>query len=341
MDPAAVLLPGFSCVAHLYGRNAVQPQKPGSNGHQSRVSNKKIMKRKVLFFINPISGTRNKEKVLLLMEKKALQYGAEFEILHTNMAGQYDYLVPRVSTENITDVVVAGGDGTVNQIVAALKGMKVNIGILPLGSGNGLAFTARIPKSTSRALDLVFTGKASWVDGFNINERFACMLCGMGFDALVAHEFAKQKKRGLMTYARQALLHYMRARPHPFEIHFGSRSISTEAFFISIANSNQFGNQFTIAPRASLNDGLLDIVIVRKMSKALLPFALLRQLKMSRPIREGELYERRNILYFQTSDLSILNSSRAPLHIDGDPAKTADHFSIHVVRNCFRLIQPA
>jgi diacylglycerol kinase (ATP) len=299
------------------------------------------MQRRVLYFINPISGTRGKEQVLAQIRAKSQQYGVPYEIMDTVASGRYDFLREKITAEHITDIVIAGGDGTVNQVVLAVKSLPVQIGIIPCGSGNGLALTAKIPKRPDKALDVFFTGKASPVDGFFINDRFACMLCGLGLDAQVAHDFARQSARGLATYVRESLKDYVKAKAYPFTVSFGAERFDTDAFFISIANSNQFGNQVTIAPRARLNDGLLDIVVVKKMNKLLLPFALLRQLKMSRPISSpGQVYKSSSILYFQTDALTIQNTGGAPLHIDGDPANTASVFDIKVERDCFWLIQP-
>lgn len=167
------------------------------------------------------------------------------------------------------------------------------------------------------------------------------MLCGLGFDAQVAHDFAQQPKRGLATYVKQSVKNFIKAQPYQFDITHKGRTFSTEAFFISVANSNQFGNNFTIAPKASLHDGLLDIIVVKKMSKARMIWAVLKQ------IRSGEVgaHEERNfhkkeVLYFQTDNLIIHNHQLAPLHIDGDPATTAKKFKIEILPNAFKLIMP-
>jgi len=205
------------------------------------------MNRKFIYFINPISGTSGKVLLLETIKQKTTERNIPFEILHTNAAGDYQYLGEKIRNEQITDVIICGGDGTVNQVANALQGIRVNVGIIPMGSGNGLAFAARIPKKPAQALDVIFNGKAEYIDSFYINGQFSCMLCGLGFDAQVAHDFAKQKKRGLATYVKQSTRNFFSARPYPFEIEMDGIRINTEAFFISIANSNQFGNNFTIA----------------------------------------------------------------------------------------------
>ena len=110
-------------------------------------------------------------------------------------------------------------------------GRPVSIGIIPMGSGNGLALAAKIPKQTRLALDLIFTGNASPVDAFYINDKFSCMLCGIGFDAAVAHEFAKQKKRGLQTYIRISTIQFFKSKPYPFEIILKDRILEYGRFF--------------------------------------------------------------------------------------------------------------
>lgn len=276
-----------------------------------------------------------------LVSKKTKEAGIDFEIIPTNAKGDYDFLKQKIKKENITDVVICGGDGTVNSVASSLVGTQVNIGIIPMGSGNGLALAAKIPRQSSKAIDIIFNGKASFIDGFYINNEFSCMLCGIGFDALVAHEFAKQKKRGLQTYIKVGAVNFFKTNPYSFEIKLKNKSLSVDAFFISIANGNQFGNNFTIAPKASLQDGLIDIVIVKKMSKFLLPFSILNQITGINSMQNlNEYAEKKNIIYFQTSALTIHNIHHAPLHIDGDPKETAGKFEIRVVPKAFKLIQP-
>ncbi len=299
------------------------------------------MQRRFIYFINPISGTKGKIVLLELIKKTTAEKNIPYEILHTNAAGDYQYLHQKIAAEKITDIIICGGDGTVNQIAGTLLGVAVNVGIIPMGSGNGLAYAAKIPKQMNKALDIVFKGHAIYIDSFYINKKFSCMLCGIGFDAQVAHDFAKQKKRGLATYIKQSSKNFITAKPYPFSLSVNGDAFTTEAFFISIANSNQFGNNFTIAPQASLHDGLLDIVIVNKMSKMRMLWNVLKQIRKGevRPY-EDKKYHRTDIGYFQTKKLCIKNTHHAPLHIDGDPAATAAEFEIDIIENAFRLLMP-
>lgn len=297
------------------------------------------MTRKFIFLVNPVSGTASKKLLPRLIAAAAKKHAAGYEILPTVASGNYDFVKQKIKEERFTDIIVCGGDGSVNTVVQDLRDTNVNFGIVPLGSGNGLALTANISTKPEKALDLVFTGKPSFIDGFMINDSFACMLCGLGFDAQVAHDFAKQKKRGLLTYASQSIKHFFSAKPYSFEIDLGETSFTTEAYFISIANSNQFGNQVTIAPRASLSDGLLDIVIVRKMSKAQLPLSIIDQVAGRNEIDDPRHLKKSGIIYLQADKLSIKNKDNAPLHVDGEPRDTSRQFKIRVIPDCFKLIR--
>jgi YegS/Rv2252/BmrU family lipid kinase len=301
-----------------------------------------MLERKFIYLINPISGTRKKDRVKKMIERETESRGITYLLLPSNAAGDYDDIKELVQLQGFTDIILIGGDGTVNQVVGALKELPVRFGIIPLGSGNGLARSAGIPQHPSAALSLIFEGTSSRVDAFTINDRFSCMLSGVGLDARVAHEFSRASSRGLITYTQQSIVQFFKAQPYLFEVVIDQFSFFTDAFFISIANSNQFGNQVTIAPQASIRDGLLDIVIVQKMNKAKLPFAILKQIRGNNKLQElVEEMSQKNILYFQTASLTIQNPSLAPLHIDGEPAETAALFHINLIKSCFELIQPA
>jgi diacylglycerol kinase (ATP) len=300
-----------------------------------------MMQRKFIYFINPISGTRNKDGLLRLIKERTVAQQIPFEVMHTRKDGIYDFLKTKIDKEKITDIIVCGGDGTVNQVAAFLIGIKINIGIIPMGSGNGLALAAGIKRRPAKALDIIFKGHAAFIDSFYINQKFSCMLCGLGFDAQVAHDFARQSSRGLATYVKQTFKNFFSAKPYPFVIDVNGTTIHTDAFFISIANSNQFGNNVTIAPRASINDGLLDIVVVNKMSKTKMLYSLVKQIRLGKVTPAAEKKAHSNdIHYFQAKSLSIQNPQRSPLHIDGDPAETAEHFDIRIIERAFMLLQP-
>ena len=297
------------------------------------------MSRHIIYIINPVSGTRSKTDLQQIIESKTKQKAIAYTFFPSVANGDYSFLRSIIKEEKISDVVIAGGDGTVSQVVGSLMNEKLNFGIIPCGSGNGLALAAKIPKQPEKALDVIFTGKPTETDGFYVNKNFACMLCGIGFDGKVAHEFSKQQARGLGTYAKLVSRNFFTALPYNFNIECNGLNFFAEAFFISIANSNQFGNNFTIAPKALLADGLLDIVIAKKTLKPVLLFNVARQ------IFAGKLQNIKSsmdapIIYFQTDKIRIENINNAPMHIDGDPAENPSTIEIEVKKKCFRLIQP-
>jgi YegS/Rv2252/BmrU family lipid kinase len=295
------------------------------------------MSRKIIFLVNPISGTKGKGSLKQLISRRTKAAGIPFEIMDTDVNAQYIAVRKKVLTEGYTDIVVCGGDGSVNQVVHALTDTGVQFGIIPMGSGNGLALAAGIPKASEKALDVVFSGKARLTDAFMVNDQFACMLCGLGFDAQVAHQFAKQPKRGLATYASLTTRNFFSAGSYLFKIEANKLTFTTDAFFVSIANSNQFGNNFTIAPKAVLSDGLLDVVIVKKIAKPLLLLTVMKQV-LAGKLRRIENSLRSPVIYFQTQELSISNVGHAPMHIDGEPRDTPVKLNIKVLPQYFNLI---
>jgi YegS/Rv2252/BmrU family lipid kinase len=298
------------------------------------------MTRHILYIINPISGTKSKSSLQQLIEKKTKAAGFEYTVQASVADNNYSFLYDTISDKKITDIVIAGGDGTVNGVVNSFKNLKVQFGILPCGSGNGLALSAGIPKNINNALQIIFNGKSELTDAFLVNNHFACMLCGLGFDAQVAHDFAADPNRGLITYIKQSVRNFFAATTYPFKIKSGTEEFETEAFFISIANSNQFGNNVTIAPKASITDGLLDVVIVTKQNKLSVLLQTIRQVGGYNGLIEKEIANSNaSVIYFQTEALQIKNLSLAPMHIDGDPAQTTKNFDIKILKKCFRLIQ--
>jgi YegS/Rv2252/BmrU family lipid kinase len=298
------------------------------------------MKRKFLFFINPISGTTNKKRVVDQIINTCKKRNVDFEIMHTNAEGDYAFLGEKISAEKITDVVICGGDGTVSAVTSFLIGSEINVGIVPQGSGNGLALAAGISRNTNQALEKIFKGESAWIDGFFINKKFSCMLSGLGFDAQVAHDFAQQKKRGLFTYIMLCFKHFFSSKNYLFNINVNGTRISEEALFVSVANSNQFGNKVTIAPKASLNDGLLDLIVVKKTNRFLSAFYLVKHILLGKIQDEVSMMRSSNkIIYLQSATLQIENPQKAPLHIDGEPVDTSDYIEINIVPNAFKLLQ--
>ncbi len=296
------------------------------------------MQRRLLFLLNPRAGVQQKQPLLQLIQQKCEEAAMSYVIEHTRADADYSLLKEKIKAEKITDVIIAGGDGTISAVTASLRELPVSFGIIPRGSGNGLALAAGISKDPGKALEIILNGKAQPVDGFLINDQFSCMLSGIGFDAQVAHDFDRQSKRGFWKYTQLTLKNLVSIKPYSFKVKAKNVNLSLKAYFISIANSNQFGNHFTIAPKASLQDGLLDIVVVEKKNL----FSVL--LHIAWHIRFGtftlDFKKRGGITYFQTSELVIENPELAAFHIDGDGKETSTQFTVKVVPAAYSLLMP-
>lgn len=294
------------------------------------------MQRRFIFLINPRAGVQTGKPLTQIIEERCKAAQQVFEIVHTVADGNYSFLIKKIEQEQITDVIICGGDGTISAVASAIRHLNINIGIVPRGSGNGLAFAAGINKEPNKALDIIFKGNTKMVDAFLINNQFSCMLSGIGFDAQVAHDFDRETKRGFWKYVKLVVKNLFSIRTYPFIIESAEKKFSADAYFVSIANSNQFGNHFTIAPKASLNDGLLDIVTVEKNNLLLLPFRVLWHIRFGTFTK----IKSHGITYFQTAKLSVHNPSFAPLHIDGDGKTTAETFTVEVIQDAYRLLVP-
>ncbi|MEO6819836.1 MAG: YegS/Rv2252/BmrU family lipid kinase [Ginsengibacter sp.] len=298
------------------------------------------MDRKIIFFINPISGTTKK----LNLEKRIIEEcgrrNVSFDILFTSKEGNYEFLREKIRSENFTDVVICGGDGSIAPIIAGTLNTSINIGIIPLGSGNGLAATAGIPKSLNKAFQNIFEGVATATDAFMVNNRLGCHLTGLGFDGKISYEFSLQRVRGVNTYIKQVIKHFFFEKFYQFQIECNGKIFSEEAFLISIANSNQFGNNFKIAPKASLNDGLLDVIIIKKNTRMAILLQMIRHILVGKVQKNFSGADSKSILYFQTKKITIKNPDNAPFQIDGDPAQTGKEFMIEILPAAFKLIQP-
>lgn len=300
------------------------------------------MQRKFIYLINPISGVKNKFKLKRDIIDSTTLAAVPFELIDTRADDDYSFLPAYIEQHSITDVIICGGDGSVSTVTSFLLGTNVSVGIVPTGSGNGLALAARIPYSTKKALNIIINGHAALIDGYLINDKFSCMMCGMGNDAQVAHDFALSKVRGLKTYIQLSAKRFFALKSFRFVISTSEGESPVNAFFITVSNSNQFGNYVTIAPRASLNDGLLDVVVVKKMSRLFLPIALMNQIVGINSISEiHNKGNRKKIVYFQTRELIIKNLDYAPLHIDGEPQPTTEEIKIKILPGAFRLLQPS
>ncbi len=298
------------------------------------------MQRRFLFLVNQKAGTRSKDGLIDYLKQRTNEAGIQYEFLTNMVDASTEVLQQKLHAYNATDLVVCGGDGTVNLGAQAVIDTNINLGVIPVGSGNGLARSAGISTKPGAALRTILKGRIEKTDAFLINDKFSCMLSGIGLDAAVAHSFAKGNGRGLYNYTLKSISEFIKASPFHFTLKTDSLIIDSQAFFISVANSNQFGNNFTIAPKASLHDGLLDVVIVKKMWKLKMLYAIGKQLTAGYNLHQGGNTDNEEIIYLQTTSLTITNPSLAPLHIDGDPTDSSALINIKILPAAFNLLLP-
>ncbi|MFV0522158.1 MAG: diacylglycerol/lipid kinase family protein [Mangrovibacterium sp.] len=224
-------------------------------------------KKKTSIIINPIAGGRNNIKFANKITTNLQKNGWEVEQLITERAGQAGELALAKSEEGGTIITSMGGDGTINEIASSLVNTNAPMAIIPCGSGNGLARMIGISSAPNRIVGYFENGKNSLIDVGKLGEYYFFCTCGFGFDAMVAHSFSKSKQRGLKTYIESTIQKAIEFNGIYAEFSLDGKPFSGDFMLVTIANASQYGNNAFIAPNAKLNDGWLDITIIRKFPK--------------------------------------------------------------------------
>lgn len=288
---------------------------------------------KYLIIINPISGTGSKQGVSRLIEQKLHDKGYQSKTVYTTAHGDATRFTKQAVACNYKAVIAVGGDGTVNEVASALCGSHTALGIIPAGSGNGLARHLDIPIDVHEALDVILKDNIIDCDYGTANERpFFCTF-GVGFDAAVSEKFAHQKRRGKMSYIKSAISEYISYNPQTYTISANGQILTQKAFIVAVCNASQYGNNAYIAPTASITDGLLDITIVHAgtpLTTAIVGVDLFTG------------YINRNTLIhtFRAPSAVIYRSSPGPAHIDGDPMSMDDVMTIKCHPRALRIFTP-
>ncbi|MBD5229405.1 MAG: diacylglycerol kinase family lipid kinase [Bacteroidales bacterium] len=265
-----------------------------------------------MLIINPISGTSKKKGLDSKVEKAMRNAGYNLDVRYTGCRGDATRLAAEAVEKGYEVVLAAGGDGTVNETAQALCETPVRFGIIPSGSGNGLARHIGIPISVDGALEVVGRGIVAQCDYGTVNRHpFFCTF-GVGFDAAVSHNFAKQSKRGLFTYLKSALTQYINYRPDTYTISANGKILTERAFVVACCNASQYGNNAYIAPKASITDGLLDIIIIHQGSP-------IDTAMVGMDLFTGYIDSNTLIHSLRTPAAVIYRTNEGPAHIDGEP----------------------
>lgn len=286
--------------------------------------------KRVMFILNPIAGHGLNENIVAVANETLSKYAIESVFKKTEFAGHATTLAAEAVRDKVNLVVCVGGDGTVNETAQVLKDSETALAIIPTGSGNGLARHLRIPMDYKKAIALLIEGKQVAIDTFLVNGRFAVNLVGVGFDALVAHRFAALKVRGLKSYINTVIRSISDFEEMKFIDVEGKQQ---RAWMMCIANSSQFGNNARIAPHAQVNDGLLDIVLVKRPSiMQMIPFAV----KMF----NGKLGTSNSYKCIKAKKYSAQFNNTQPLHIDGEPAGMVSSVEVQIIPQSLNIIIP-
>ena len=290
-------------------------------------------RKKIAFVINPISGTQNKNFILECVKAQLDKDKYAPEVIYTERAGHAIEIAAAKANEDFFAVVAIGGDGTINEVASALRDTPVALGIVPCGSGNGLARHLDIPLNVERALSIINLCHIENLDYCTVNERPFFCTCGIGFDALVSEKFAQAGRRGPITYLQKALSEYLKYRSEVYSIETADKVITEKAFIIACGNASQYGNNAFITPQASMTDGLVDVTVI-------LPFTPIDTAIMGLLLFTKHLDQDTNIHSFRTSELTIHRPKAEMMHIDGEPVMMPADLHIRCHKGGIKIFLP-
>lgn len=277
----------------------------------------------ITFILNPISGTVSKAGIPGLIERSLDKGKFTYSIVETEYAGHGTELARHAAAQGDSIVVAVGGDGTVNEVGKGLINTDTALGVLPCGSGNGLARHLMIPMNMEKAIEVINEDEVHSLDYGTINSMPFFCTCGMGFDAFISMKFAEAGKRGVATYVQKVLEEGLRYKPETYEITDDNGCHHYKAFLISIANASQYGNNAFIAPQASMSDGLLDVIIME-------PFDMLEAPQVAIELFNKTLDKNVKIKTFKAKKIKIHRSTPGLIHFDGDPKMTDADIEVEV-----------
>ena len=291
------------------------------------------MKRRknITFIVNPVSGTNKKAGIPELIEKYLDHELFDYKIRMTEYAGHAEKISEEEKVMNTDIVVAVGGDGTVNEVARALVGSQTALGILPCGSGNGLARHLMLPLDIRKSIEILNKCEIHDLDYGIINKHPFFCTCGMGFDAFISRKFAEAGKRGPVTYVENVLREGLTYKPETYEIEDENGKKRYKAFLISCANASQYGNNAYIAPHASMSDGLLDVIIME-------PFDVLEAPQVAIEMMNKTLDKNMKIKTFRTKHIHIKRKEPGYIHFDGDPIMEEADVDIQLVSKGIKIM---
>lgn len=267
--------------------------------------------KKIHIIINPVSGTTRKKQVAERAKELLAPERFDIEVNMTEYAG-HGFEIASQAVANGADYVVAvGGDGTVNEVGRALLNTDCAMGIIPLGSGNGLARDLHISTNLDKALSIINNEKVITMDYGKANDKIFFCTCGVGFDAQVAGKIKGLKDRGLKMYMETMTTTFFKYHPEVYEVVTPQGTIRDTFFLVTCANTGQYGYNAYIAPHADVQDGKLSISILKPLSLLDTPILGLQMFSKT-------LEKNKKLIAFKTSEITIKRACRGLIHLDGD-----------------------
>ena len=289
----------------------------------------------IAFIINPVSGEQETQKEKRKLPKLIMQtLDAEQwlpNIAFTEYAGHASELAYQYARMGFDAVVAVGGDGTVNEVARGLKNSQTALGIIPMGSGNGFARHLNIPIKPQKAIEMINHSEPISVDYGLANGRLFVSTCGTGFDAVVADHFAGSNKRGFATYFQNVLKEVFSYQPQTYHLVGDGIDLTHKAFLITFANANQWGYEALIAPKASVQDGKMDIMLMSS-------HAILGSASLALRLFAGSIDDSHFMDTLRAKEITLERENQAPFHIDGDPVEMEKDIHIKIVPDGLRVL---
>ncbi|MDL2310245.1 diacylglycerol kinase family lipid kinase [Parabacteroides sp. OttesenSCG-928-B22] len=283
--------------------------------------------------INPISGVGSKRKIPKMIEEAFASEDCSVEITFTEYAGHASELTKRAVEAGVHTILAVGGDGTVNEVAGSMLHSDAILGIIPKGSGNGLARELFIPMDVKKALEVVVKGHVSTIDSCSANGRVFFTTCGVGFDAAVSENFAHEKHRGSVTYVKTAIEEYLSYKPEEYELSIDSITLAEKAFLVACANASQYGNNAFIAPNADIEDGKMDITILS-------PFTPLDIGPLAIQLFTKQIDRNSKIKIIKGKEVIITRKKPGIMHIDGEPIQAEAEIQITMDPHSLKVYTP-
>lgn len=291
------------------------------------------MKHRICIIVNPVSGSGRRKKVLKAIDQLMDRSKFDFYVVRTEYHRHAIELTAQAIKDGCHAVVVAGGDGSINEVGQTLAGTNVALGILPAGSGNGLARSLGIPLDPEKAVQNLNQFNHRTIDTGLANGRAFMNISGVGFDAAVAHAFHQQKKRGLFKYFVLGVKLIFNYRLQTYHVSVDGREFERKAWLIDLANSSQYGNDALVAPKALVDDGMLDAVVLN-------PMPIVQMFVNFYRLFRGNLHESRYIKTFKFKKMTITQERNEVAHLDGDPFELGRIIDIEINPASLNVIVP-